>query len=163
MRKTMIILFLICYSLAIANPVFNQEIADSLIFHLKDNLSSNESYYLVNSNLPKLDNYLLEHLNNLNIDIRMDKDTASKSLLYSINEDMSIVSKRTFLFSRQVRQSEFLAEAKIIDNSSSKIEKHIDFSKVEVSSIEDGNVTLWKSVIVSLLTGTLIYSLWSIE
>lgn len=163
MRKSLVIILLICYSLGVANPLFNQEVADSLIFHLQEKLESKESYYLINSKDSKLDNYVLASLSKANLDIRNEQTLASKSIMYSVKEDITFNSKRSFLFSRQVTQTEYWAEAKVVDNQSSRIEHHINFSKAEESEVNDGEVVLWRSVLISLMTGTLIYSLWSME
>lgn len=163
MRKLLLTLVLVCTSFVFATPVFQEEVADSLIVQIKEYLNSNESYYLVNSKQHKLDSYLLLSLSNLATDIRTDQDLATKSISFSITESITNVSKRSFLFSREIRQSEFLAEAKIIDNKTSKLEHHINFSKLEETPIQDGEITLWKSTLISLMAGTLIYSLWSIE
>lgn len=163
MRKILALLLLICCTIAIANPMFKQELADSLILHLKADIINSESYYLINSRHAKLDSYLRQKLGDLSVDLRTEKDKASKSISYSVKEEVKLISRKSFLFSRKVQQTEFIAEAAIIDNKSSKIEQQINISKLEESPVEDGEITIWKSVLISLMAGTLIYSLWSIE
>ncbi len=163
MRKLLVLILLFCYSVTMANPIFNQEVADTLISHIQVQLNSKESYYLINSKNHQLDSYILQEFIKESIDVRSDQTLASKSIFFSINEEVTYIPKKSFLFSRDAKQSKILAEAKVVDNLSSRIDYHVNFSKVEETSVNDGDVTLWKSVLISLMTGTLIYSLWSIE
>ena len=163
MKRLLIPLILLCTSLISAMPVFQKEVADSLIVQIEEYLNSDHSYYFSSSKQEELNSYILLSLSNFAIDIRTNQDLADKSISYSIKEKITLKSKKSFLFSRQIRQAEILAEAKIIDNKTSKIEHLINFSKVDESPVQDGDISLWKSTLISLMAGTLIYSLWSIE
>lgn len=163
MRKILIILLLLCSSLLVAKSVFQKEIADTLISRLKDHIDNKESYYLINSNNSQLDSYLLSELSVFVFDLRTNQSLATKTISCSIAENLSYISKRSFLTSRQVAQSEYLAQAKIIDNASSRIEHNLNFAETKETPVQDGDIVLWKSLLISLMAGTLIYSLWSIE
>jgi hypothetical protein len=112
---------LLCTSIIFATPVFQKEVADSLIAKIKEYINNNDSYYLVNSKQQKLDSYLLSNLSDFAPDIRTNQDLATKSISYSITENITYVTKSSFLFSRQMGQSEILVDAKFIDNKTSKI------------------------------------------
>lgn len=169
MRKILISLILLCTSFAFAtpvvlgNPVFQQDVADSLIVRMKEYIDNNESYYLVNSKQQELDEYLLLNLSSFATDIRTNEDLATKSISYSMTKKTRYIPKNSFLFSREIEQSEVFAKAIFSDNKSSKIEHQVYFSRQNKPSVQDGEIALWRSALVSLIAGTLIYSLWSIE
>ena len=163
MRKIFILLLLTCSSILMAIPSFQQEVADSLISHLKKHIDINDNYYLITSSDQELNSYFKQNLNSMGIDMRIEQSQASKTIQYSITEDISYVTKRKFLFNRKVAIQKYTAEASLINNDSSKIEHYLTFSAEEESPITDGEISLWKPVLISIITGSLIYSLWSIE
>jgi len=163
MRNLLIVFLLISFSFAMAISVFQQEVADSLVSQLSQQINSDDSYCLIPSDNQYLDSYIMQQINKLGADIRIDKSLASKLVHYSITSDISYLSKRSFLFNRQVKQEKYRGEAKIVDNETSQIEHYCEFSKIEESPFRDENITIWKPVLISLITGSLIYSLWSIE
>ncbi|MBI9030528.1 hypothetical protein JEZ13_00795 [bacterium] len=163
MRKIFITFFLLCSSFLFARTVFQAEIVDSLISQLENHLKSNESYYLITSENEHLDRYFKQKMLELGVNIYLDKAMASKSIQSTLTSEISFNSKRTLFFNRQIKEENYFAQALIIDNKSSKIEQELNFNKIQASPIPDGNISIWKPALISLIAGTLIYSLWSIE
>ena len=163
MNKIVILIFLLSTPLLVAQSFFQQEAADTLLSLILDNVESDESYYLINSKNRKLDTYFIHELRKESVDIRMEQTLATKSIHSNIFKDTKITKQRSFLFSRQTMQETYTATAEIIDNSSSQIQANLSFSHLIEEPVQDKSIVLWKSALISLVAGTLVYSLWSID
>ena len=93
----------------------------------------------------------------------MEQTLATKSIQPNIAKDVQIIKHRSFLFSRQIMQETYTATAEIVDNRTSQVQATMNYSQLVEEPIQDGGIVLWKSILISLVAGTLIYSLWSIE
>lgn len=163
MKRIITILLLIYSSFILAIPSFNHEVADSLFQHLQTEIKLQDSYYLINSDNTKLKSYIQERLIALGTDLRTNPQLASKSIQVSLTSDISYKTKHSLIFSRQIQVENYHAQAIITDTTTSRIEKHINYTINKEETLKDGTITLWKPVLISLITGTLVYSLWSIE
>lgn len=163
MSKVLVLIFLLTAPLLVAQSFFQQEVADSLLSLILDSVESTESYYLINSGNSKLDTYIIHALGNNNVDLRMEQTLATKSIQPNIAKDVQIIKHRSFLFSRQIMQETYTATAEIVDNRTSQVQATMNYSQLVEEPIQDGGIVLWKSILISLVAGTLIYSLWSIE
>ena len=163
MNKIVILIFLFTTPLLVAQSFFQQEAADSLLSLILANIESDESYYLINSTNRKLDTYFIHELRANRIDIRVEQSLATKSIHPNIFKDVKIIKQRSFLFSRQSMQERYTATAEIIDNSSSQVQANLSFTHLVEEPMQDKDIVLWKSALISLVAGALVYSLWSID
>ncbi len=162
-RIIAVIIGLLFTSALLAQITPQEEIADTLLTHLKSEISFKESYYLINSDNQEVNEHIQNELLKHGLDLRKDSQQASKSIQLEYENKVSFKEAKSFLFNRQVRIENYQVQAIIIDNNTSKIDSHITTNITKESPVKDGPISLWKPVLVSLLAGTLVYSLWSIE
>lgn len=163
MRSILILLLLCLTTLVIANPFYTEDIADSLFQQLKEASSPSFSYYLIPSGKTDLSEYLQSKLVESGRDIRLEQDLADKSIQIVTDKSSSIEKRKSFIFNRYWQTDKYSYKISIFDNKSSKIEHEIKQSFNRSEPMNDDEISLWQPLLISLITGTLIYSLWAIE
>lgn len=138
-------------------------VADSLAKFISPYLNSQESYFIQNNGFNKFSNQFIKNFLDENIDVKASGDFASKIINLELNKEIKTIKKRSFLFSRFYEDDLYSVDIKIINNNDNKIEFCNSTQFIIPQREEPKEIKLWTPLIISIITGTVIYSLWAIK
>ncbi len=138
-------------------------ISDSLFKYLKPYLLLEKDYYVVGSRDMDDSNQLIETLVSKGFSVVEKRDFADYSIEFDIKNKEFYQDRTSFLVSRKEKFQEINVSYKITEVSTEKIV--ILASKKNISKVDDASnkTSLWKPFALSLILGSLVYSLWAIE
>jgi hypothetical protein len=154
---------LLVVNLLSANDINLSTMKDSLCAMIKPVLNNSYSYYLRDSEINTLNNKITQSLLESGFQVKSNKNSSDKTVEFDVRERQISKDRRSYIFSRTDNFTEFELSLRIIDSKTSSIE----FTDSKIYSLKqegsDDNVSIWKPFIMTLITGSLIYSLWAIE
>jgi len=159
----MVISFSIFVRILIGVSALPLNVQDSLSVILGEKLSHSNSYYLEKGSDVDLNSFLVHKLVSKKFDIRDNIDSASNTIRIKSSFKTSQSTERTFLFTREYDVIEYHFDGFIVSNKESKVVNSFSQDFIFYPKRERKSYKLWKPVLISLITSTLIYSLWAID